>query len=320
MSSIYTLPDSQEPPPSYAEIADEHGAPADRSQEKDRLSDDHLEADHDVAPTSQNPPPFSVTPGTIVIAPQSVLIRCPVSGARPLYQILTPLNGHASSNYLIDMPATRHLKEDGTLKTIRERDQLYRLQRPRIIETSRVGQDTRSVTVSGQHSNQFSGVMLRKDVALGLAGIKCCFEASSTDEDGRARTLYHARQKKGVWEWHDGGGTLVAIEPTPAVNRHLEEDSLEILVPLDKRNLDLIVALWVARLYQCSQAAGELEDKDAAKQRKAAQKELDRQDGRPHGVLHDVKEALGVGYGVKPMTLAMKAFATTKDNGRINWG
>lgn len=316
-SSIHHEPDPRQPPPPYTE-ADEPTAPADLAPEKQRLAQDD-DDDDALASNSQAPPPFSATPCTLLIAPHSLLITQPVSGARPLYQLLTPLHGHASSNHLIDVPPTpRRLKAStGTLSEIRARDQLYRLQRPRVLFTP--GSE-REVAVSALHHDQFSGVVLRKKVWVDLlTGVKCSFEAVSADAEGRARTLYLARCKKGVWEWTDGGGTLVAVE-TPAVDRRVQEERLEIVVSLDKRHLDLMVALWVARIYQDSQEVGEREDREDARQRKVEEKELDKQEGRPHGVLHDVKEALGIGHGVKRSGLGMASWSGTKNNGRIDWG
>lgn len=307
---------SQAPPPAYSDCVGEPETPVDLPPEKQRRAEDVLEDEHDISTGSQAaPPPFSVTPGTLVIAPQSVLIHTPVSGARPLYQMLKPLNGHEMSNCLLDVARNRRLREDGALKTVRPRDELYRMYRPR----SSIVEQTRELVVSGQHSDQFSGVWLRKGIlGVGITGVKTGFEASSRDEEGHVRGLYIARPSKGVLEWHDGGGTLVAVD-TPATNRTMEEERLEIIIHLDKRHLDLIVALWVARIYQDTQEEGAKEDKEDAKHRKAEQKELDKQEGKSHGLLHDVKEALGIGYGVKPAWTG-RSFAGVKDNGRINWG
>lgn len=307
----------QPPPPAYSEcVGGEPQTPIDLPPEKEKLAEDVLEDEHDDPGTdSHAPPPFSVTPGTLVIAPQSVLILPSVSGARPLYQMLKPLNGHAMSNCLLNVPPTRRLREDGALKTVRQRDELYKMYQPR----SSVKEHTRELVVSGQHSDQFKGVWLRKGLlGVGITGMKTGFEATSRDEEGHVRPLYVARPKKGILEWHDGGGTLVAID-TPATDRNMEEERLEIMITLDKRHLDLIVALWMARIYQDTQEEGAKEDKADAKQRKVDQKELDKQEGRPYGFLHDVKESLGIGYGVKPAWTG-REFSGVKDNGRINWG
>lgn len=307
--------DPEQPPPAYSDCVGEPETPIDLPPEKQQVAEDILEDEHDISTSSTAPPPFSVTPGTLVIAPQSTLIQPPIQGARPLYQILKPLNGHAMSNCLLDVPQNRRLREDGAPKMVRPRDDLYRMYRPR----SSVVQHTRELVVSGQHSGQFSGVWLRKGILkVGITGVKIGFEASSRDEEGHVRELYIARPNKGVFEWHDGGGTLVAVD-TPATDRTMEEERLEIMVQLDKRHLDLIVALWVARIYQDTQEEGAKEDKQDAKQRRAEQKELDKQEGRPHGLLHDVKEALGIGYGVKP-PLTRESWPKVNDNGRIIWG
>lgn len=313
--SVSTDWESQAPPPAYSDCIGEPETPVDSPSEKRQTAEDVLEDEHDISTSLQAPPPFSVTPGTLTIAPQSVLIHTPISGARPLYQILKPLNGHEMSNCLLDVAPNRRLREDGALKTVRLRDELYRMYRPR----SYFSEQTRELVVSGQHNDQFSGILLRKGILnIGVKGVKIGFGATSRDEEGHVRTLYLARPNKGVLEWHDGGGTLVAVD-TPATDRKMEEERLDIMIHLDKRHLDLIVALWVARIYHETQEEGAKEDKEDAKHRRAEQKELDKQEGRPHGLLHDVKEALGIGYGVKP-PLTPRSFASVNDNGRINWG
>lgn len=334
VSNMSSYPESEllEPPPSYGSCmgdgSDTARAPAEElPPEKERLREDEdlIEDDNNFASASHLPPPFSVTPGVLVIAPQSVLIHPPVAGARPLYQLSRPLNGHATATCLIDVPATRPIRDDGCLKTVRNHDQLYRLYHEHLPLNRR--QAAREVVVNAQHRDQFSGVRLCKDITVGIKGVKISYAAVCADDEEKhpRRSLYLATQKKGgVLEWHDGGGTLVAVE-TPAVNRQVDEERLEIVVSLDKRYLDLVVALWVARIYQDTQEDGVKEDKQDAKKRRAEQKQLDKEEGRPSGVLHDMKEALGIGYGLKPgnsnrMPGLFGGPPGLKDNGRINWG
>lgn len=285
-----------------------------------RASITETNQDLDDASSSQ-PPPFSITPGTLILEPHSVLIHGPVAGARPLYQLTRPLNGHVSATCLIDMPATRPLREDGTLRTIRPRDELYAVQKPRLPSSS---QAKDVLVTSRQRDGQFEEVRLRKGVRVGLAGLGSHYEACSDAENRHSRVLYHASQrKKGVLEWHDGGGTLVAVERLGEAAR-AEGQTLEVMIPLDKMYLDLLVALWIARIYQDTQEQGEREEKQDAKQRKADQKQRDKEEGRPAGLLHDVKEALGIGYGLNANSLMVKrlygGFPNLKDNGKIDWG
>lgn len=312
-----------EPPPPYVACTADDEAPGNSPTTRQESTDDILEGDEDVAGSasaSQPPPPFSLTPGTFVLAPQSVVIQSPVAGARPLYQLSRPLNGYATETCLIDVPAGRKLKEDGTLRAVRLRDELYGVHQLRMP----YGVLSREVVITARHRDQFGEVRLRKGVRVGLGGLSCTFEATSVaDDKAHGHLLYHTKQKKkGVMEWHDGSGTLVAVE-TPAVDTRVDAETLEIVVPLDKRHLDLMVVLWISRIYQDTQLQGAIEDKQAAKKRKADQKQLDKAEGRPSGVLHDMKEALGIGYGLKPGSTRMGGMFTAppalKDNGRINW-
>ncbi len=63
------------------------------------------------------------------------------------------------------------------------------------------------------------------------------------------------KQKKGVLEWEDAEGNVVAIE-TMAINRGSEEERFEILVQMGKMEMDLLVATWVARIHQDTQKEG----------------------------------------------------------------
>jgi hypothetical protein len=51
--------------------------------------------------------------------------------------------------------------------------------------------------------------------------------------------LYHAKQRKGFVEWKDMKWKAVAIE-MPAVDRDSDAEKLEVLVPLDKKMLDMM--------------------------------------------------------------------------------
>lgn len=314
MSSHLQL-ETAEPPPPYASCVEAAISPQEPPSAKDHLREDLLENIDDALPTTESPPPpFSLTPGTLILAPHALTIHSPVAGARASYQLSRPLNGHITATTLLEVRATRRLNADGTLRTVRPRDKLYCVSPARWPEAA-------TALVTGQHDDdQFGDVRLRRcHGGLGLK--KHNFEVFSADEERHLRVLYQAKGKKGVIEWHDGGGTLVAVE-TPAVDRKMEEERLEIMISLDKKHLDLIVALWVGRIFLDSQQEGAREDVADARRRKAAQRELDKEEGRPHGVWHDVKEALGIGYGLKPGPRSPGMYGgppTIKQNGRIAW-
>ena len=74
----------------------------------------------------------------------------------------------------------------------------------------------------------------------------------------RGELIYCARLNGGVMEWTDGKGRLVAIDYM-ATDRSSPE-SLEILVPLSRKLLDMLVAVWISRIHQDTQREGERED------------------------------------------------------------
>lgn len=309
------LPDSAiagygAPPPCYDHVSSP-AAPADLPQEKAPLPD-AIEDQDESALDLEPPPPFTATPGTLILARDAVLITGQVPGARPLYQLSRPLDGHATMVTLLDVPASRRLKQDGTMDEVQDRDRLYKIYQHRDLASL----DASVAEVSSQRPGQLEGVRLRRGTSMGLTGSKESFEATWGDEDNR-KPLYHARQKKGVLEWRDSASRLVAVN-----HQGLQDESLEVLVALGKKKLDLIVALWMARVWQDTQAEGQKEERQHAKRRKSEQRELDKKEGRPSGWIHDMKEALGIGYGVKGPTKGLypSGMPTTNPSGRINWG
>lgn len=311
------LPDSEivgnGAPPPYDAVSNP-GEPADPPQEKAPLPD-AIEDQDESALDSEPPPPFTVTPGTLILAPDAVLIRGSVPGARPLYQLSRPLNGHATTVTLINVPADRNLNEDGTIEEVQERDKLYKIYQHRDL----ANMNASVVEVSSQRPRQFDGARLKREISIGFSGVKESFEATWGEEDNR-KPLYQGRRKKGMLEWRDSANVLVAVN-TCASAQKLQDESLEILVPLDKKHLDVMVGLWTARVWHDTQAEGQKEDKQEAKRRKSEQKQLDKEEGRPHGRVHDVKEALGIGYGVKGASGGIYgAMPSTHPSGRINWG
>ncbi|KAG6363988.1 hypothetical protein INS49_009091 [Diaporthe citri] len=306
--------DAQDAPPPYDAVSSP-GAPADLPPEKAPLPDD-VKDEADSALGSVPPPPFTVTPGTLILDPDAVVIRGAVAGGRPLYQLSRPLNGHAMSVTLMHVDQYRAMNDDDTMRTTVEQDNLYRIYAHRDL----ANMNAQVAEVSAQKARQFHGVRLKKGSSVGLTGVKEFFEATWGDDLNR-KTVYQARQKKGVLDWRDGTDRLVAVDNL-AIPRRSQAESLDILVSLDKRNLDFIVALWVARIWHDTQAEGQKEDKQDAKRRKAEQKQLDKEEGRPHGPVHDMKEALGIGYGVKGPSngLYPGGMPGTDQSGQINWG
>lgn len=60
---------------------------------------------------------------------------------------------------------------------------------------------------------------------------------------------YSAKPKKGVVEWKDQKGDVVAVA-TPAVHGETEAEKLEILVEIVKENMDFLVGCWTARILK----------------------------------------------------------------------
>ncbi|POS72632.1 hypothetical protein DHEL01_v208973 [Diaporthe helianthi] len=89
-------------------------------------------------------------------------------------------------------------------------------------------------------------------------GTKKCFEGTWGDDDSR-KPLYLVQQKKGVLEWRNSFNELVAVN-SPASAQSRQDESLQVLVALEKKDLDVIVAVWMARVWLDTQNRGNWTD------------------------------------------------------------
>lgn len=131
--------------------------------------EDVLENELELSCTSHPPPPFIPHPLELFLETQPYIIESTIASARPLYLLSRPLNGHAQATRLINAPPERRLRELRTLKSVRDRYQLYRFYH----EHGGIRRYAASLEaiVSGQHRDHSSGVKLRKSLR-GLQGCK----------------------------------------------------------------------------------------------------------------------------------------------------
>lgn len=101
-------------------------------------------------------------------------------------------------------------------------------------------------------------------------------------EGGAGVLVSSARQHKGRIEWKDGSAQLTAVDK-PVENG----ESLVVLVPLGKKRMDQLIAVWVARVHQDTPKEGLKEEAEDEKRRTREQKIQDAAEGNPSGVLHD---------------------------------
>lgn len=265
--------------PSYEDVVAEPSAP--RPSEKPEQQADEDEED---VPTC-DPPPFSVSPITLILLPRSHLISPARPNSRPLYELTRPLDGHCRTVAVAEVLPTSRLREDGRLKEIKERQIIYKIYEHMTYPSSK-----NETEIDSQTSKCIQGTVLKH---LKFPDV---WEARRQKEEGINKVnwkgindrnlLYTGKAKKGVLQWKDNRGILVAIETT-AVDHDVEPEQLKILVPLGRKMLDLLVAVWLARIHQDTQKAGQKEDREEEKRRDAAQKVQDALDGKPHGKIHN---------------------------------
>lgn len=190
--------------------------------------------------SSESPPAFSLSPITLVLAPNATLIR-PVYhealATRPLYELTSPLDGATRSVFLADIPAIARLDPCGNLPQIEKRHHLYK------IFESRDGAQTHTA-IDGRKTTTIDGTILRRS-ADGTALVA----TNHGDIWGnQGQLIYCARTSSGVIEWLNSKGKIVAIDHKgPDCNA---PETLEILVPMSRKWLDMLVAVWIARIQQ----------------------------------------------------------------------
>jgi hypothetical protein len=230
------------------------------------------------------PPPFTLTPITLALLPNSMLIEPSTQNTRALYELTRPLTGHARTVGISEILPTSRLGENGMFKERKdkERNMLWKvyenLSLPRSRDATAVSDQRRAREEMGSGR----GVVLRRKV--GLRGK--VWEARGKEEGKEGGLRFCAKFKKGVVEWRDEKGTVVAVE-TPPVDRETEPEKLEVLVEMGKDDMDLLVGCWIGRIHQETQKEGEKEDKREEKERKEEQSARDAAEGKPHGRLHD---------------------------------
>jgi hypothetical protein len=273
----------KEPPPSYdASISSppptqntEECVPQGKKEDKEQDIPDF------------EPPPFSLSPITLTISPKSHLIDYHLKTAavgsstpkRALYELTNALDGHSRNVGIVEILPSTNLRPDGRCKEFKEKQILYH-----VIEYPLFPHNPRCTAISAQNKKLIQGTILTKCVGFGPA-----WEARSHGVDWRSENtlLYTAKHKsKGILEWKDEKGAVVAME-TCTGGFKTDREELEILVPLEKKMLDVVVAVWVARIFHEVEKLGKKEDKEDEKRRKEEQKVRDAEEGKPHGVLHD---------------------------------
>jgi hypothetical protein len=265
-----------------------------------------------------DPPAFSISPITLSIQPNSFLV-VPIPDAstafpitRALYELIQPLNGRYSSTAIAEISSYARLRDDGRCRRIWDNQFLYSIK-----QLNDIVLGPKAIAISAQRKRLIQGTVLRRQW-----GFRKSWEARShnIDREGEDQTelLYNAKQNRDVIEWKDARGKLVAME-IPATDRTKIAEKIQILVQLDKTLLDMLVAAWVARIWQDVRNDVLKAEEEDAKVRMDEQK---MRDG-PRGKLHEVKEALGFGHGLKiggPRSANLfSGPPTLRDDGRIKW-
>jgi hypothetical protein len=210
------------------------------------------------------PPPFTLTPATLTILPNSMLISTctPNITTCALYELSRPLSGYARSVGIADIGSQSKLGENGMFKDLKEKETAM---------IWRVGGNLDSGMVICDQKTRRSLVLRTKAHWSGKG-----WEVKGEEKEGTWQ--YSGKLKKGVVEWKDGKGDLTAVE-MPAVDRKREAEKLEVLVEIEKADMDLLVACWVARILQGMQKEGE-------KEMKEEQWRIGATEGKLHGRLY----------------------------------
>lgn len=293
------------PPPSYRASVALSDSALNNIVSLRYLDDDHNAADSDS--DSHQPPPFAHTPGALVIEHGSLFIHSPISGARPLYELSTSLDDKhpPSAVCLMSVSPLRAALDYGArfAKAVPEEDKLYDISKAGMTSSTPStptfhGTMTKKnhhthpaqVVIHSRHSNQFGVLCLRKEHHLSLSDHKrTSYDAIVFNDSNHPRVIYQAfpGKKHGTVEWRDGGGMLVAVDSWD-MQQERGEKTLTILISMDKRRLDLMVALWMGRILEDAQEKAEKVELQEIK-------ELRRRTGddsdKGSGLLHSLRES-----------------------------
>ncbi|RDL40979.1 uncharacterized protein BP5553_00958 [Venustampulla echinocandica] len=119
-------------------------------------------------------------------------------------------------------------------------------------------------------------------------------------------------------KWMDSERSLVAVDVRKQAAGGNVVLELEILTQLKNEILELLVAAWVSRVWR----EGRDDQEEDLKRKKEEIKQREREVGGLKGRLGEVKEALGIGYGIKPGPRSAGMYTgppSIGDNGRIKW-
>ncbi|KAH8811288.1 hypothetical protein F5884DRAFT_831146 [Xylogone sp. PMI_703] len=273
-----------------------------------------LSSQEDDIPES-TPPPFTYPPQTLALPYSSHLITpLPTSinpSPRPLYELNRPLNIYSSSIGLYSIEPYTRLRDDGRCVSLSERNYLFK-----IYESIQLPRDGKHTRVSAQRRSLGDGFILKKDSSI--TGPK--WEARKCDENEKCEDTCLFMAKEGTGKrrqclaWKDASGRTIAIDEK-VENMSEWERRLNVTVDLGRRELDTLVAIWVASVWQDKRREWKNEDKV---EKKMEQQKRREEEGQLRTRLHDVKEALGIGYGVKPGP-RNRGPPTIGENGRIKW-
>jgi hypothetical protein len=207
------------------------------------LQPTHSQSDSNSTISSDAPPAFSVSPITLILEPGSTIVR-PIYEeeveTRALYELTLPPNGVNRSLFLAEVPSITRLNKSGHLPQIEKRHHLYK-----ISETQEGSQ--KYTAIDGRKTRSMHGTMLRSSED----GTSLVATDRGNAWGNQGRLIYCARKNGEVMEWTDCRGRVVAIDqvaPESGVS-----ETLQILVPLNRKWLDMLVAVWVSRIQQDAQ-------------------------------------------------------------------
>jgi hypothetical protein len=184
---------------------------------------------------------------------------------RALYQITQPIDGTWATTTLVEVPP----KSKDSLDGVNVNRMLYRIH----LQVDGP-QSVRHTMLTAQQSRCFQGVVMKQSTSLGVN-----WEARSRGVSGDNNILLYSGKPKSDGEgleWRDSKENLVAVE-TQADQYGIDRESLDILVPLEADLLDLLVALWVARIWRDAKTRDDEEETRKAKLKlKQDEKERDK--------------------------------------------
>ena len=193
-----------------------------------------------------NDPDEIVQPAVLILDGQFIYSESIRSS--PLYELSRVIHAQSATTTEIDFQRLEYRSKtlaDGSPSIAKRERQLYKLQRVPFFNQVRHESECYMKALS----NKGIGTVGFKKAPFphsGLRAARILSESQKKDSNLKRRFIFALKENGSVFEWTDSNGRLVATQTRDDTGRHM----LLVALPLSRRLLDSLVALWCVWLWQ----------------------------------------------------------------------